>query len=96
MEEVIEDFMTRDSSFAEDLREQTKLKGRKFDETDLMKIFAKRVEQVDCQQNGWIIEGFPMTRANSESLLKRSLHPSNVLFINIPTEEVYKRSESMK
>ena len=96
MEEVIEDFMTRDSSFAEDLKEHTQVKGRKFDETDLIKLFAKRVEQLDCQQNGWIVEGFPMTRIQSESLLKRSLHPSNVFFINIPTEEVYKRSEPLK
>ena len=62
MEDVIEDFMTRDSSFAEDLKEHTQVKGRKFDETDLIKLFAKRVEQLDCQQNGWILEGFPMTR----------------------------------
>ena len=48
MEDVIEDFMTRDSSFAEDLKEHTQVKGRKFDETDLIKLFAKRVEQLDC------------------------------------------------
>ena len=44
MDEVIEDFMTRDSSFADDMREHTKVRGRKFDETDLIKLFAKRVE----------------------------------------------------
>ena len=96
MDEVLEDFMTRDSSFADDMREQTKVRGRKFDETDLIKLFAKRVEQFDCQANGWIVEGFPMTRPQSELLLKRSLHPNNVFFINIPTEEVYKRSEPLK
>ena len=29
-------------------------------------------------------------------MLKRSLHPTNVFCVNIPTEEVYKRSESLK
>ena len=29
-------------------------------------------------------------------MLKRSLHPTNVISVNIPTEEVYKRSESLK
>ena len=62
MEEVVEDFMTRDSSFADELREATKWKGRKFDEGDLIQLLAKRGEHVDCQQNGWVLEGFPMTR----------------------------------
>lgn len=96
MDEVIEDFMTRDSSFADELRETTKWRGRKFDEGDLIALLAKRVERVDCQQNGWVLEGFPLTRPQAEAMLKRSLHPSNVFSVNIPHEEVYKRSEPLK
>ena len=46
----------------------------------------------DCARNGWILEGFPHTRAQAILMAKKSLLPSNVIVLNIPLEEVYKRT----
>ena len=49
----------------------------------------------DCASRGWILEGFPQTRAQAVLMAKKSLLPSNVIMVNIPIEEVYKRTEPL-
>lgn len=46
----------------------------------------------DCASRGWVLEGFPHTRAQAILMAKKSLLPSNVVMLNIPLEEVYKRT----
>jgi adenylate kinase family enzyme len=47
----------------------------------------------DCASRGWVLEGFPQTRAQAVLMAKKSLLPSNVIMVNIPLEEVYRRTE---
>ena len=46
----------------------------------------------DCASRGWVLEGFPNTRAQAILLAKKSLLPSNLIMLSIPLEEVYKRT----
>ena len=89
MEELIESFVDRDSSFAVKVCEKLKKLGRDLDDLLLVQLIQKRVEMADCASRGWILEGFPQTRAQAILMAKKSLLPNNVIMLNIPIEEVY-------
>ena len=63
MEEVVESFVDRDSSFAAKVSEKLKGQGRELDDLLLVQLIQKRVEAADCASRGWVLEGFPQTRA---------------------------------
>ncbi len=92
MENLIEDFCDRDSSFAQRVSEKLRFQGRDLDDLILVQLIQKRVEMSDCASRGWVLEGFPNTRAQAILLAKKSLLPSNMIMLNIPLEEVYKRT----
>lgn len=50
----------------------------------------------DCARKGWVLEGFPHTRAQAILMAKKSLLPSNVIVLNIPLETVYKRTAPLQ
>ena len=84
--------MDKDSSFAEKVSFKLKEQGRDLDDLLLVQLIQKRVEMSDCASKGWVLEGFPHTRAQAILMAKKSLLPSNVVILNIPLEEVYKRT----
>lgn len=96
MEEVIEKFMDRDCDFAIRLRERTKSSGLDLLKDQLVKLFKRRIEMVDCQQHGWVLEGFPETRAQAKLMAEIGIKPANVFVVNVPLKEVYARTESQK
>jgi len=59
MEELIESFVDRDSSFAAKVCEKLKKLGRDLDDLLLVQLIQKRVEMADCASRGWVLEGFP-------------------------------------
>ena len=95
METLIEEFVDRDSSFAAKVSQKLKVEGRDLDDLLLVQLIQKRVGMDDCASRGWILEGFPQTRAQAVLMAKKSLLPSNVIMVNIPIEEVYKRTEPL-
>ena len=62
MEELIENFVDRDSSFAAKVCQKMKAEGRDLDDLMLVQLIQKRVGMADCAAQGWILEGFPQTR----------------------------------
>ena len=95
MEELIESFVDRDSWFAEKVASKIRGAGRDLDDLLLVQLIQKRVEMADCASRGWVLEGFPQTRAQAIIMAKKSLLPANVIMLNIPITEVYKRTESL-
>lgn len=83
MEEIIEAFVDKDSSFAEKVSFKLKEQGRDLDDLLLVQLIQKRVEMSDCASKGWVLEGFPHTRAQAILMAKKSLLPSNVVMLNI-------------
>ena len=59
IEELIESFVDRDSSFAEKVSEKVRKLGRDIDDLMLVQLIQKRVEMADCASRGWVIENFP-------------------------------------
>jgi adenylate kinase family enzyme len=95
MEKLIEGFVDRDSSFAAKIAHKLKVEGRDLDDLLLVQLIQKRVGMADCASRGWILEGFPQTRSQAILMAKKSLLPSNVIMVDIPIEEVYKRTEAL-
>ena len=59
MEELIESFVDRDSSFSAKIANKLKKEGRDLDDLLLVQLIQKRVGMADCASNGWVLEGFP-------------------------------------
>lgn len=49
------------------------------------KIVQKRLLQVDCQERGWILDGFPRTLSQAQALDQMNVVPSH--FINLEVDE---------
>jgi len=96
MESLIESFVDRDSSFAEKVADKLRNQGRDLDDLMMVKLIQHRVEMADVASRGWILEGFPQTRAQAQLMARKSLLPTNVIMINVPLEEVYKRTEPLQ
>ncbi len=59
MEELIESFVDRDSSFATKVSNKLKNNGTDIDDLMLVQLIQKRVELADVASRGWVLEGFP-------------------------------------
>jgi adenylate kinase family enzyme len=70
-----------------------KEEGRGIDEKFMSALLIKRTQQKDCLKNGWVLEDYPQTRLQAEFLTRAGLTPTNVIYMRIPHEEVYKRTE---
>ena len=92
MEELIESFVDRDSSFADKVAQKLKIQGTDIDDLMIVQLIQKRVEMADVANRGWILEGFPQTRSQAILMAKKSLLPLNVIICNISMEEVYQRT----
>ena len=56
-----------------------------------MSIVSKRLSQLDCSSQGWVIHGFPLSRDQAELLTKNGHKPNRVFFFNIPEDSVRER-----
>lgn len=48
----------------------------------------------DCQENGWVLEGYPKTREQAKEFVLKVQKPTNVIYLQVPFSEVYKRTEA--
>lgn len=58
----------------------------------MVELLARRITFKDCVQRGWVLDGFPQTRQQSIHMVKRGISPLNIFHLQVPVEEVYKRS----
>jgi len=58
-DEIIESFIKRDCFFSESLRTVMNNGGKHIDDNQMIKLIARRIEMRDCQENGWVLEGYP-------------------------------------
>lgn len=96
MEDVIQEFVERDAVYADLLRKRTKYDGKELEDMTLINLLQRRLEFKDCQKHGWVLEGFPKTRSQAILMAKKQIVPTNVIFIDVPTDEVYRRTEPDK
>ncbi|GMI01226.1 hypothetical protein TrST_g7007 [Triparma strigata] len=57
----------------------------------ITKIIVDRLAQPDCQSKGWLLDGFPRTRAQADSLAENGIVPHIFLLLNVPDEDIVAR-----
>jgi adenylate kinase len=57
------------------------------DEIIIQMVF-NRISQLDCVQQGWLLDGFPRTQAQAKALAKSDIHADLFLFLNVPDKEL--------
>jgi adenylate kinase family enzyme len=71
-----------------------KQEGKAIDEGFLTNLIYKRTQQKDCMQRGWVLEDYPQTREQAIYMAKADLQPTNVFYLRVPQEEVYRRTQA--
>jgi adenylate kinase family enzyme len=94
VEDMIEDIVTRESSFAHKIVDLLKVRGKEIDDLNIIQILSKRLERRDCREKGWVLEDFPKTRQQARMMAQRGIVPSNVFNLDMPIAEVYHKSEN--
>ncbi|OQR92679.1 adenylate kinase [Achlya hypogyna] len=57
----------------------------------IIQVVLARLEEDDCVQRGWLLDGFPRTRAQAEAMLEHHIVPNLVILLDVPDTEVIKR-----
>lgn len=57
----------------------------------ITKIVLDRIEQPDCLQKGWILDGFPRTRGQAEAMQQLGIIPDLFIFLDVPDSELAER-----
>lgn len=57
----------------------------------IIDVVCERLNQQDCRENGWLLDGFPRTEAQAKALAKAGLVPDCFIMINVPESFVLER-----
>jgi len=66
-------------------------KGELVPDDLMMKIVERRLQQEDCQRQGWLLDGFPRTRIQAESLKRMGIEADLVVFLDVPDDVLIDR-----
>jgi adenylate kinase len=91
-EDIIESFISRESCFSDRLRRKTQIMGDEVDDSTFIEMLKCRTALKDCCENGWVLDGYPQTRAQAVAMAECGIVPDNVFQITVPIEEVYNRT----
>lgn len=81
------------------IRRNQKEKGQKIEDVppeylsdeELCDIVGRRLNEIDCQRKGWVLDGFPRTRSQAEFLRQSHLWPCRIIHLIVEEEEVVSR-----
>eukprot|EP00052_Salpingoeca_macrocollata_P023160 m.203152 g.203152 ORF g.203152 m.203152 type:complete len:469 (+) comp21973_c0_seq2:1678-3084(+) len=62
------------------------------DDAQLVELVLERVSSPDCNANGWVLDGFPTTRAQAEMLLAAKVEPNSVIVLDVADETLIERA----
>ena len=54
-------------------------------------IVIDRLQQVDCQQKGWLLDGFPRTKAQADALRTAGMIPDCFVMLDVPEDILVQR-----
>jgi adenylate kinase len=66
-------------------------KGELVPDEVVIQIVRERLKQNDCQQRGWLLDGFPRTKAQAEHLTKMGIKADVTLLLNVSDSELIQR-----
>lgn len=58
---------------------------------ELCSCVGKRLNQTDCLRKGWVLDGFPKTKAQAEFLRQAHLWPTRLIHLGVPEEDCVAR-----
>jgi len=54
-------------------------------------IVKERIQQQDCMEQGWLLDGFPRTRAQADALQEEGFKVDSFIFLDVPDEILIER-----
>ncbi|CAN0477424.1 unnamed protein product, partial [Ectocarpus sp. 8 AP-2014] len=54
-------------------------------------IVKDRLNEDDCKTQGWLLDGFPRTRAQADALAAEGIQANSFLLLNVPDEMLIRR-----
>ena len=103
-EMIVEKFGVVHISTGDALRAQVKaetelgLKAKEFMESGalvpddlIIGIVKARLAETDCQEKGWLLDGFPRTGAQAEALIAEGIHATHFVLLEVPDEILVER-----
>ena len=57
----------------------------------IIDVICARLKQDDCQTQGWLLDGFPRTKAQADALTKAGMVPDCFLMLDVPEEVLVER-----
>jgi len=63
---------------------------------ELCKVVGKRLNEIDCLRKGWVLDGFPKTKAQAEFLRQAHLWPTRLISVVLDEESVQERALSRR
>lgn len=92
LQNIVEEFCVehRDKKILEILSQVKK--GHTLTDEMAIDLIEKRVSMADCQNLGWVLDGFPTNRSQCELLNKRGLLPASIFIIKLSELEIKKRA----
>ena len=65
--------------------------GKLVDDELITAIVLERLEQEDCKESGWLLDGFPRTKAQADALVEAGYIPDSFLLLDVPDEVLEQR-----
>ncbi|RHY31057.1 hypothetical protein DYB32_003803 [Aphanomyces invadans] len=57
----------------------------------IIRVIVDRLDQPDCQQKGWLLDGFPRTEVQAHAMVGLGIIPHLVIILDVPASEVIQR-----
>ncbi|KAK2901547.1 hypothetical protein Q8A73_011293 [Channa argus] len=70
---------------------QYTLTGQEFPVDLLVRLVKKRLNEIDCFNRGWVLEGIPQTRLQALSLQQAGVLPEHVVMLEAPDDVLLER-----
>jgi len=57
----------------------------------VLDLIVRRLKKDDCEQNGWILDGYPTNQEEIDGLNKYEIYPNRLIYLNVPKETCISR-----
>lgn len=65
--------------------------GRLVPDNVIIGVVKERLLKPDCKEKGWLLDGFPRTRAQADALASSGYHPDAFVFLDVPDNLLVER-----
>lgn len=58
----------------------------------MIRLVSERLQQPDCSTHGWVLDGYPRTKSQAESLLQSGIKPDCFILLEVPQDILLERA----